>query len=160
MNMCPLKRNPHLMKEIKNINKTNIAVSLFLIISTTLNSCNRCKNVTPPIQYFELSIVDVNNTNLLGTTYNETSFKLYNNYSEIWLNYGPTLHGEVLRIEYAQIETNAKYYLELSSTDTDTIKVDFNTTEEKCYDVYDIQSFQYNGQSLNYDKGVQYKIVK
>lgn len=135
-------------------------LSSFLIIGILFSSCDRCKNVLPPLSYFEIALVDENGNNLLGTTYNQSSFKLFSNEFELWLNYEPAFQGEILRIQYDSIETDKEYYLQLSSTETDTIRVTFNRKHGKCYDSFDPQSFFYNGQSILSTQSVKYIVVK
>lgn len=134
--------------------------TIVLILAIIIQSCNGCKNVLPPPQYFEMTFADVNNNNLLGSTFNQTSFKLHNSNSTVWLNYDPINQGESLKVQYKDIQTNLDYYLDLSDTDTDTLRVNFTTTEEKCYDSFEINSFTYNGQNLAFDQGVSFKVVK
>lgn len=140
--------------------KKMLYVILLFVAGIIIQACNPCKNVLPPPSYFELIFVDSSNQNLLGTTYNQSSFKLYNGNSTNWLNYDPALQGELLRIGFESIMSNTIYYLDLSSNDTDTIQVDFTSTAEKCYNTYSIVSFNYNGKSLNTNQSIQYTIVK
>ena len=141
----------------------NHFVFTLLTFSMFLFSCKKedCSNVLPPPNWIELGITDSAGNALLWSGYNKDSFRLYNSSREIYL--GPLPYGDSsrLQIRFPDLVNELDYYLELSSTDTDTLRFDITNSVEKCFTSYSLDKLYYNGVlGSNLVSGGIYDVVK
>lgn len=121
-----------------------------------------CSLAIPPPNNVLFQLQDPQGNLLIGTTFLQDSFKLFNPSSTVYLKPVTSFSG-TLSISFPDIESSDTYFLELSSTDTDTLSLDFNTTPSDCFTSYSLNSFIYNNLVI-YDENAPsssvYTIIK
>lgn len=127
-----------------------------LVLLTFLISCDNnddidCTNAIPPASNFLLKFEDQAGNSLIGTTYVQDSFKLYNPNSTVYLkpyNSGPS---DQLVVWMPDINSGETYFLELDATDTDTLIINHSEMSDDCFTYSVLDSFIYNNEVL-YDE--------
>lgn len=107
--------------------------------------CSLVDIVTPA---FFLTYQDAQGNYLLNTVYQADSLRLYNNNSELYLRTYPTGDFESLYVYYNGISDDTDYYLELTDTDTDTLKFKYTITPGDCAPNYTLKKVIYNGEEI------------
>jgi len=109
-------------------------------------ACNSCKNVLPLPNYFLFSLIDSAGVDLMESTYNEPSYPRITSHAALeFISSSQGYRGYLFA--YPSFTVGTTYYLELSSTETDTISLNYSSTEEKCYTAFNFIDFTYNGVS-------------
>ena len=122
-----------------------LAITALLFACTDDDSGTDCALIIPSPNNFLLRIQDAQGDPLIGTVFTQDSFKLRGNNAVTYIK--PTLNGNPadLFIFFTQIDDGVDYYLDLSETDTDTIRANYTVTTNECATSFDLEGFFYNG---------------
>ena len=128
---------------------------LFLVtLCASLISCGNdddtvdCSLVLPPPSNMIIKLVDGDGNSLIGTTFVQDSFKLSNPTSTTYIRPYTSGAQDELVIWYDNIDSDATYFLELSSEDSDTLVVGHSTVVGDCFSFKTLDSFLYNNETL------------
>jgi hypothetical protein len=137
--------------------------SLIILILVFLSSCeNRSKQQLcgdPGPVIVGIWLVDKNDSSLVGKKYDPDSIRLSVENMSIDLQFD---HGEII-FNYSSLEpfNKSTYYLILSKTETDTIKLVVNQQNDgDCGPYYSIDKFSYNSSTISKMTAWTYKIIK
>ena len=119
-----------------------------ILINCSNNDDTDCSTVLPPPNNFTLKLVDQAGNSLIGNTFVQDSFKLYNNSETLYIKPFPTGFQDELVIFMSEVTNNQEYYLELDQTDTDTLVVNHSINQTDCFSFYILQSFLYNAETI------------
>lgn len=136
----------------------------FLFIFLLLSGSCSTNDDTPecdifPAPNFEITLQDAAGNPLIGTEYLQDSFKLSTNTSVQYLK--PIRFGsqENLAIWFPDITSGIEYFLELSETDADTLKVDYLLNDEPCSNGFIFDRFTYNQEVLYENEGLSAGVI-
>lgn len=136
----------------------------FLCILLIYFSCDdkevNCTNALPEPNWFDLGFFNVQEQPLIGTVYQQETFRLYNSENEIFLATNPFGDSTRLQVRYNDIVPRNTYFIELSSTDIDTLNFSFEVTQGPCFPNYDLQEVIYNGQSYTIENTSRVDLIK
>jgi len=130
-----------------------------------LTSCDKNKNKSddcngdPKANYFVLTLVDKNDSLLIGQKYNADSIRLYLNDStmHIYVECG------VIFLNYTlwQKFNNKNYILYLSHSDQDTLNFLVKNVNTPCGTILNVDTIYYNNKAIAPSNGIlNFKIIK
>ncbi|NND88150.1 MAG: hypothetical protein HKM28_02760 [Flavobacteriaceae bacterium] len=125
-----------------------------LIIGCTSDDSNPCANVLPSPNNLLLDIQDSQGNSLIGTVYVQDSFRLRTNNSVTYVQSQEIDDAAALSIFFTQLESGESYYLDLSETETDTLRVNYTATPNECFVAYEIDQVVYNGEDGTIDQNL------
>lgn len=121
-----------------------------------------CSTVLPPPNWFEISIDDPSGNQLINNVFIQDSFVFYSILEQSYLK-PLEFAGDpsYLMVAFPDVEEGVEYYIELSTTDTDTIVFNYTEKINSCYSDYNLFEILYNGEStLIAGDGRRYHLVK
>ena len=128
---------------------------LLLNICIILFSCEENKIIDeppclPPPELFNVYIQDSLNNDLIGTTFNIDSIKLYN-FEESVTIFKRTEPSNYFSIAFEQIISDEDYFLQLSSSEIDTIQLQWHSWDSGCHGApaYEFDSIKLNGKFVD-----------
>lgn len=124
---------------------------LLLIFLTTCNNdddVDDCALVLPAPPSFLLKFEDTAGNSLIGTTFVQDSFRLYNPNYEQYIKPQPFGAPDELLVIFSDINSDETYFLELDSQDTDTLQIGHSIEAGICFDIDRLELFIYNSEVL------------
>ena len=119
-----------------------------------------CSTVDPGPNWFEMGFFDSQNNSLLVTEYTQESFRLFNEQEELFISPWATGSPEYLIVRYNEITSNRTYYIELSETDTDTLKFLYSERQGPCFPIYSLEQVDYNGDIYVIENSLRVPLLK
>jgi len=136
-----------------------VALLVFLFLfSSCRNKPLPCGD--PPPAFVRIILTDQHDSLLVGKKYNPDSISLMANHEKISLS----VEKGIITLHYAGLEkyNSENYWLTLSKTDTDTLRLTVTKHSGSCWDYDEFSNLVYNSATVSpvsYDKFV-FKIVK
>lgn len=138
---------------------------IYLSIALLLFSCSNddpvtdCSLIIPPPNNILLRIQDDQNNPLIGTEFTQDSFRLRGNSMVTYVK--PDLNGNPidLSIFFTQMADGVDYYLDLSETDTDTLRANYTASINECFTAFNLVDFEYNDQLVTDFNGENLVVV-
>ncbi|NNL81727.1 MAG: hypothetical protein HKO67_14665 [Flavobacteriaceae bacterium] len=119
-----------------------------------------CSSALPPPNWFEIGFFDTNGNALIGTTYNQETFRLYNSSEETFISKVPFSSPEYLQVRFDSINPQTEYFLELSATDQDTLVFDFSLSNGPCFSWFVLEGLTYNGDEIPLSDNSRIDLIK
>ncbi len=126
--------------------------ALFIIALILICSCDgkedrevNCSNVLCAADQFLITFRDASGVSLIGTQFVKDSFKLSSANSVQYVKPIPFGDPEDLAIFYGKVESDSKYAIQLSTTETDTLRFTFSTEVGSCCTTSTMEELLFNG---------------
>jgi len=123
-------------------------------------SCGRYGPCDPSPRMMAIELVDKNDSLLIGKTYNPDSIRLTVDNTRLSIM---IQHGQI-QLFYAGLDiyNEANYFLYLSKSTTDTLKLTVSKHHNKCGDYYDFDGLTYNSKNISPvpNTDIVFKIIK
>lgn len=144
----------------------NYKFKLIVFVLVTFLSCGNeddeidCTLALPEPNWFEIGFYNSQGDPLIGSAYQQESFRLFNN--DIELNISPMPFGDPTRllVRYDDIVTDTDFYIELTATDNDTLNFSFNSFQGDCFLHYNLQQVIYNGEEIQLQNSSHVSLIK
>lgn len=122
---------------------------IILILAIFTFSCNNefsndCG--LPPQNWFSINLQDEDETSLFNNVYSQDSIQLYNENDSIQLAWW--VSEEQMIVGFELIKPNENYFLKLSSSDMDTLWIQWSSKGEQCKS-YFLDSLRYNNTAID-----------
>lgn len=141
-------------------------MGLGILFSSLFLSCTSdddeldCSTVDPGPNWIEMGFFDSDGNPLIGTVYNQESFRMFNSQEEFFIS--PFLGGspDYLIVRYEDITNDREYYIELSESDTDTLQFTYAVIQGPCFPNYILENVWYNGELQPATSGLRVRLFK
>jgi hypothetical protein len=146
--------------------------ALFLLTSSIgllSTACDKCSDVDPPSNALSFFLVSLTGQNLIGRSspqYHPDSLRItFQGRPFDFSVPGEPLSGggNVVTLNPAGIfdgKSDARLFIRLNSTDTDTIDITYSIEKGKCSDIFQYNSVFYNGRRMGQDGNGFYRLIK
>ena len=138
----------------------------YFVLSLVLLSCSNdddeldCSTVDPGPNWFEMGFFNAEGNPLLGTEYTQESYRLFNAQEELFISPWATGSLDYLVVRYEEITNDRIYYIELSETDTDTLKFNFTIRQGPCFPNYILEQVTYNDEAYLIQNNLPLQLIK
>ncbi|SRX55987.1 hypothetical protein [Aequorivita sp. CIP111184] len=135
-------------------NKILIVLSCLVILSCNKN--DECESIQPSQPIAFISIIDGDGVSLIGedNVYKPSEISLEKDgqqISAIDFFEDESIGITVIQIYFDLLESGQDYMLKLNSEETDILNIDIARNDGFCFDTYEIEKFQVNGQAIQPD---------
>jgi len=136
--------------------KSRILILLLAIITFGCNDELEIDCDLPPPNWFTINLQNEEGTGLFNSVYSQDSIQLFNENDSIQLSWW--VSDEQMLVGFEDIEPDNNYFLKLSSSDTDTLWVQWSSQGELCRS-YFLDSLRYNNSPVVIDNIVRDEVV-
>lgn len=135
--------------------------SLVLLLSCDNNDNEvDCTSALPEPNWFEIGFFNTQGEPLIGSVYQQETFRLFNAESELSISSIPFGDPTRLLVRFDDIESDKDYYIELTATDNDTLNFSFESFQGECFLHFNMQQVIYNGDNIQLQNSSQIDLTK
>ena len=145
---------------------TTYKFRLAVFVLITFLSCGNeddeidCTLALPEPNWFEIGFYNTQGEPLIGSIYQQETFRLFNN--DIELSISPNPFGDPTRllVRFEDIETDTDFHIELTTSDIDTLNFSFDSFQGDCFLYYNLQQVIYNGDEVQLQNSSHVSLIK